>query len=142
MHTVSLEKWRMLVWPVATGTHVAPSILPVVSSNWSQCVLDWSMGAAITSSFEVPCGLSLFRATLQCPGHACSMNRGAGSALCSAACLLLGGNLAHAAAFRSVESVGELGSSCSLVLASHPGSSLQVLASFLACAGIHARVAG
>ena len=46
----------MLVWPVATGTHVAPSIiLPGVTPIWSQCALHCSptaMGAAATSSLR------------------------------------------------------------------------------------------
>ena len=64
VHTVSLEKWRMLVWPVATGTHVAPSIiLPGVSPNWSQCALHCSptaMGAATTSSLRFPVDFHCF----------------------------------------------------------------------------------
>ena len=58
VHTVSPEKWRMLEWPLATGTHVAPSIiLPCVSPIWSQCALHCSptaMGSAITSSLRFP----------------------------------------------------------------------------------------
>ena len=63
-HTVSLEKWRKLVWPAATGTHVAPSmILPGVSPHWSQCALHCSstaMGAAATSSLRFPVNFHCF----------------------------------------------------------------------------------
>ena len=116
--------------------HVASSIiLSDVSPSWSQCISHCSSTAidynTSSSYFE-----GFWCLVVALCSHACSIIKGAGLALCSAACLLLGCDLAHGAASRSVE----LQRSSPVVLPhilmlsccdQPPRSSLQVLARFL-----------
>ena len=115
--------------------------------------------------FEMPCGLPLFRVTLKCPGasawwwhyaamHVPSSRVPARHCARQHACPVVTWRLLRRLDLSSWGVVRQWVRwaakqhaclphiPCCLAVASHPRSSLQVWASFLTCAGIHASVAG